>query len=311
MGRPYLLSFFGVTLLVALSSCASSKVPTKHLPASASLGDTWVRPADEMVMLYIPNGEFQMGSSDEELDYAVQQWGTVRTKDSIRAQFEDEQPVHTVALDSFWIDQTEVTNGQYRQCEKARACSSPGTLIYRGSYTRNPYYGDSDHDNFPVLDVNWSQAAKYCEWAGARLPTEAEWEYAARGPEGAVFPWGNEFDGTLLNYCDVGCSFDWAHTAFDDGYNDTAPVGSYPHGASWCGVLDLAGNVQEWVADWYGDYPSSQQVNPLGPSSGDTRVQRGGTWSTTPIYTRNARRNRGDPGSKHWTAGFRCAMDSE
>jgi formylglycine-generating enzyme required for sulfatase activity len=210
---------------------------------------------------------------------------------------DDEKPVHTVALDVFRLDRTEVTNAQYRHCVEAGSCEESS-------------FKDDDKfngDNQPVVGVTWEDARSYCQWAGGRLPTEAEWEYAARGAEGRTFPWGNEFDGTRLNYCDVNCEYDWADGKVDDGYARTAPVGSYPAGANWCGALDLAGNVWEWVADWYGSYPPGRQVNPAGPASGDTRVLRGGSWADEASFARCAYRFGVGPDSRDDGGGFRCA----
>jgi formylglycine-generating enzyme required for sulfatase activity len=269
-----------------------------------SAGETWTRPADGMVMVYVPGGEFKMGSDDGG-DYALQLCSEYRS-DCEREWFEDERPVRTVALDGFWIDRTEVTNGQYRQCVGAGTCDPPPRI---GSYTRDTYYDDSVYDEHPVVWVAWHQAAGYCAWAGARLPTEAEWEYAARGPEGWVFPWGNKFDGTRLNYCDVNCPLDWADETVDDGYADTAPVGSYPGGVSWCGALDMAGNVSEWVADWYDSdyYRRLPPRNPPGPPSGLRRVLRGGSWDLETYRVRSAYRRGPLPGVTLYSWGFRCA----
>lgn len=236
-------------------------------PQGMALGDTWTRPADGMVMVFVPSGEFQMGSEDGD---------------------SDERPVHTVALDAFWLDCTEVTNAQYRQCVAAGACEKS---MYADDAT---YNGDSQ----PVVGVDWNDANGYCQWAGKRLPTEAEWEYAARGPEGSVYPWGNTFDAKKLN----------AEGAAD-GYTNTAPVGSFPDGASWCGVLDLAGNVWEWTADWYGDYPSGPQTNPTGPGSGSSRVLRGGSWADSSLAVRGAYRSWGIPDNWFGSLGFRCARN--
>jgi len=270
-------------------------------------GDTKTRAADGMAMVYVPAGEFEMGSGDGDVDYALRLCNAYRSN-CTKDWFEDEQPMHTVALDGFWIDQTEVTNAQYRRCVEAGTCGPPAE---GGSYTRDTYYGDSIYDDYPVIYVSWHQAEAYCAWAGARLPTEAEWEYAARGSDGRMFPWGNAFDGTWLSYCDLNCGYDWADKTFDDNYADTAPVGNYPIGASWCGALDMAGNVWEWVADWYGGYPSGRQVNPTGPSSETHRVLRGGSWGNTPGGTHSADRHRYTPATMSYLLGFRCAMGPE
>jgi formylglycine-generating enzyme required for sulfatase activity len=244
----------------------STSTPT---PAGPGLGSTWVRPADGMVMVYVPAGEFQMGSTE---------------KDS-------EQPIHTVVLDGFWIGRTEVTNAQYALCVAAGACEPPAKSR---SFARDSYYYDSAYADYPVIRVSWYDAVNYCAWAGGRLPTEAEWEYAARGPEGHVYPWGNDTPNCdLANYS-------------RDCVWDTAAVGSYPADASWCGALDMAGNVSEWVADWYGTYPSGRQENPLGPAAGDSRVVRGGCWFGNQRVARCSYRYGRLTEYSHNYLGFRC-----
>jgi len=276
--------------------------------APAKLGDTWTRLADEMAMVYVPAGEFKMGSDDDGIKYARQLCKEYGGDDAIATcrpvAFADEQPAHTVVLDGFWIDRTEVTNKQYHRCVEAQACTPP---VDSSSYTRKSYYGDSAYDNYPVIWINQQQAADYCQWAGARLPTEAEWEYAARGPEGRIFPWGSTFDGKRLNYCDVNCTGGPNDRSINDGHADTAPVASFPTGVSWCGALDLAGNVREWVADWYGRYPPRQEVNPTGPISGTSRIPRGGCWLDTPDDVRSTNRGENSIDYTRHKVGFRCA----
>ena len=257
-------------------------------PTNPSLGDTWTRPADEMAMVYVPTGEFEMGSTAGNID---------------------EQPVHTVALDGFWIDRTEVANAQYLRCVEAGGCEAPG----RGNYE----FKDPARTDHPKVSVEWSEAEAYCEWAGARLPTEAEWEYAARGPDRREYPWGDEFEGARLNYCDANCPA-WSteqtgsmpDETVDDSYEETAPAGNYPDGASWCGPLDMAGNVGEWVADWHGEYPAERQENPTGPTSGEGRVLRGGSFIGPPNFVRGACRF-GTLFPSSSFIGFRCARDTD
>jgi formylglycine-generating enzyme required for sulfatase activity len=222
--------------------------------------------------------------------------------------FVDELPAHSVTLDAFWIDRTEVTNQQYRRCVETGVCTPP---VDESSYTRPHYYNDDDYADYPVIWVTQTQATAYCEWSGGRLPTEAEWEYAARGPEGNIFPWGNTYDGTKLNYCDINCPLRPKDPRTDDGHAETAPVGSYPAGASWCGALDMAGNVREWVSDWYGQYALDAQVNPTGPAEGDMHIPRGGCWLDTPDNARSTNRGSNAIGYTRHKVGFRCAADLE
>jgi formylglycine-generating enzyme required for sulfatase activity len=159
----------------------------------------------------------------------------------------------------------------------------------------------------PIVCVTWDQAASYCGWVEARLPTEAEWEYAARGPGGGRYPWGDEIDGLRLNYCDVNCELDKRNDAVDDGFARSAPVGSYPDGASWIRALDMADNVWEWTADWYGPYLSERQSDPTGPDTGDRRIARGGSWHTGADHARSALRTYSQPDRSINHVGFRCA----
>ena len=163
--------------------------------------------------------------------------------------------------------------------------------------------------HYPVIWVTQGQAAEYCAWAGGRLPTEAEWEYAARGPESNIFPWGNVFDSTRLNFCDRNCPAGLGNPEADDGYTETAPVGSYQAGVSWCGALDLAGNVREWVSDWYSHYTGDPLTNPTGPSEGDMVIPRGGCWLDGPDNARSTNRGANEIDYTRHKVGFRCAVD--
>lgn len=251
-----------------------------------------ISPTDGKTMVRIPAGEFVMGSKPDERDAAG-----------------DEQPQHKVFVDTFWMDKTETTNAQYRRCVEAGACRPPE---YSFSYTRDRYFDDPTFDNYPVIWVSWDDARAYCEWAGKRLPTEAEWEKAARGPQARRYPWGEEPpDGRLVNLCDANCAFDYRHPDIDDKYADTAPVGSYPAGASPYGLLDMAGNVWEWVADWYSAdyYTWTVQRNPTGPAYGTERVMRGGAWNSWQKDIRATAREKGAPGHIYANVGIRCAQD--
>ena len=264
--------------------------------------ETQIRKADGMVMVYVTGGSFLMGSTEEEIKEAMllchEHYGYCNDW-----YYDREAPQHRVTLDSFWIDQTEVTNAQYRKCVEAGACEPP-IECFRG----DPTFDDSSKADHPVVCVDWYDAQAYCEWAGGRLPTEAEWEYAARGEAGLLYPWGDTFDGTKLNYCDSTCEKSHADDTFTDGYARTAPVGSFTEGVSWCGAYDMAGNVFEWVADWLGDYPEEAQVNPLGPEFGTEKVSRGCSWFYHPARARGAAREALAPEKSFDRLGFRCVV---
>jgi formylglycine-generating enzyme required for sulfatase activity len=256
-----------------------------------------------------------MGSTDKEAEYARALCNEYPHVAGWIDWIDFEQPAHTVALDGFWIDRTEVTNEQFAAFlnEKGNQeeggdtwfdLGDAGSMIEGMDGEFRPKSGYADH---PVSNVSWYGAVAYCQWAGARLPTEAEWEYAARGPERRVFPWGDELDGTLLNYCDASCESEWADESFDDGYPRTAPVWSYPESQSWVGARDMAGNVWEFVADWHGPYSDGRQENPTGPAEGELRAVRGGGFDSDWHAVRGAFRLGVGPTHQSPVLGFRCA----
>jgi eukaryotic-like serine/threonine-protein kinase len=235
---------------------------------------------DGAILIYVPEGDFLMGSLNTDSRSQV-----------------DEKPQHLVTLDAFWIDLTEVTNKQYAACVEAGACKPP---FKSSSTTRESYYGNPEFDAFPVIYMNWEDANAYCSWVGRGLPTEAQWEKAARGTDGRIYPWGNnEPNIDLLN--------------FNENVGDTTKPGNYEAGKSFYGAYDMAGNVWEWVNDRYSQiyYQKSPILNPLGPDAGETRVLRGGAYDTQIQWNRAAERSQGIPPKYYYVyIGFRCALSS-
>jgi formylglycine-generating enzyme required for sulfatase activity len=271
----------------------NGKVPCKFYQDQPNCGMSLIRA-----------GSFEMGSHTDVGRAECQKFAP--NAGCQRSWFENEAPIHPVTLDDFYIDLYEVTNAQYAECEANGPCTPPSDT---GSVTRKSYYGNPEYDDYPVIWVTWEQAKTYCEWREARLPTEAEWEKAARGIEGRLYPWGNSLDGNRANFCDTNCPFDHRSQNYDDGQTDTAAVGSYPNGVSPYSVYDMAGNVWEWVADWYDAnyYSTSPAENPLGPAGGTSRVLRGGAWNVDGGSVRATRRFEGGPATHYYDVGFRCA----
>ena len=261
----------------------TNRPPTRTPDLTPRAGSTRISPVDGMVMSYIPAGTFQMGSD---------------------SHFDNEKPIHSVTLDAFWMDQTEVTNAQYAMCVAAGSCRQPWSL---GSFSNSSYYAEPRYADYPVIYVDWNRARDYCTWAGRELPTEAQWEYAARGGlAGRAFPWGDSNDERLANHCDKNCIHHSITSIISDGYAETAPVGSYPDNGYR--LFDMAGNVWEWAADWFGPYSSAVVTNPSGPISGETRVTRSGSWYNgmweCGVYSREGR----NPAEAYAYIGFRCAL---
>jgi serine/threonine-protein kinase len=261
-----------VTALPTLQPSATPQPTTRPL----GVGSVQVSAVDGMEMVYVPAGEFIMGANDRE---------------------DDEKPQHNVYLDAFWIDRTEVTTRMYGLCVQAGACKPPVSNV---SSKQSAYFGNPDFDAYPVIFVTWKQANDYCTWAGRHLPTEAEWEKAARGTKGYITPWGdNSPSSDQVNY--------------NGNVGDTSRVGSYPKGASVYGALDMAGNVWEWVTDWYSSKAYAQAVyeNPTGPQEGTRRVLRGGSWYYPLNDIRAANRFSASDNTTLNDVGFRCMLPAE
>jgi eukaryotic-like serine/threonine-protein kinase len=221
-----------------------------------------------VIMRLVPAGEFTMGSDTGD---------------------DAEKLTHTVYLDDFYMDIYEVTNALYKTCVDAGECTLPRRT---SSYTRDSYYGNPAFDNYPVIYVDWNQAKAYCKWRGARLPSEAEWEKAARGTDGRTYPSGENINSALESY----------------GRSDTDVVGSYPNSISPYGLYDMAGNVSEWTDSWYDAYPGNTVTNWAYGTK--YRVLRGASWFNTVNVRRVSYRGWADPGNSNLNFGFRCASSS-
>jgi formylglycine-generating enzyme required for sulfatase activity len=214
-------------------------IPGSNMPPSnPTAGQEWTNPKDGSVLIWVPSGTFQMGTNDFPGTYLG--------------------PVHSVTLSGFWMGKYEVTVGQYRAF-----CTATGRLMP----TATPSWGWID--SHPMVYVDWNDAVAYGTWSGLKLPTEAQWEYAASGGDGRKWPWGNTWDGSRC-----------ANSVNPNSLSSTKPVGSYPSGVSPFGMLDMAGNVGEWCGDWSGPYGSGNATNPTGPSSGTSKTVRGGSWDS-------------------------------
>ena len=225
-------------------------------------------PPDGMVL--VPAGTFVMGASNGA---------------------DDENPAHEIDLAQFYLDVTEVTNAQFNEFVSATGFETEAESVGSSKIWRDEW--GNGEDGHPVVRVSWADANAFCTWKGKRLPTEEEWEKAARGSDGRAYPWGNDYDAALVN-------------GKDSGLRSPVPVGSYPAGASPFGVLDMAGNVREWTADpAYDPYPGNTVGSPY--YGDEFRVLRGGGWFDAAADLRTPRRNPTSPSAANWDIGFRCA----
>ncbi len=310
------LFFVLLALSLSLAACGGGKdaeptpipvdtaVPTVEIVDNESAdavaedtesGTERVSPVDGMVQVFIPAGSFRMGALDAN-------------------SAPDEIPDHQVTMSAFWMDKLEITNSMYMICVQAGACEPP---VEFKSEKHDTYFNTDEFADFPVLFVTWGYAEDYCSWAGKRLPTEAEWERAARGDDFRNFPWGDERPGST-------------QANFNYSIRDVTRVGSFPAGASPYGVLDMSGNVWEWVSDFYDAnyYSSSVAANPTGPlaavGNGHRHVIRGGSYQDVEKDIRVASRGFASgpnpdasnmdsveySGESSYKIGFRCASDN-
>jgi formylglycine-generating enzyme required for sulfatase activity len=259
--------------------------------AGTKVGDAATNPKDGAALVWVPAGDFSMGTSKEDVARLLKE------RPSWTAEgFIGEAPRHTVYLDGYWIYKHEVTVAQYRAF-----CTAT-----KRAFPEQPKWSK---ESFPVLNVSWFDARAYAAWAGAALPTEAQWEKAARGGDGRVYPWGSTWDQEK-------CNSITDHHEAGGGLKGMrcAPVGSYPASASPYGAQDMAGNAWEWCADWYDPqyYKASPRKNPEGPDTGEMKVLRGGSWGSSSITVRCSTRLMEAPDlTYHDCGGFRCVVPAE
>jgi formylglycine-generating enzyme required for sulfatase activity len=285
---------------------------TPEPPKNPQAGDVWMNPKDGAEMVFVWEGEFTMGPSDAEIAALLKECPNAQAE-----LFADEKPQFRAHLPGYWMDKCEVTVAQYRKFCQETAREMPEA----------PKWGWQD--NHPIVNVTWDDAVAYAKWAGKRLPTEMEWEKAARGTDGREYPWGSQwpppagsgnFADEAFTRREPGVARDMTELGFpplsgyDDGYAYTAPVGEFPGGASPFGALDMAGNVWEWCAGWYDKdaYKRYAKGDLKPPASGTRLVLRGGSWyDVYPWYYRCAFRGSCNPDFRFSDlVGYRCARDA-
>lgn len=307
-------------------------------------GETIVSERDGSMMIVIPASRFWMGNETSHEDLAnkappgkpLYPYHILIARAEKAWRLEEERPLREVKVKAFAIDRTEVSNAQYRlfldwvEANGDATVRHPDQPVGKSHTPRywkayNPLMSDTtsarltpfEKDTFmapdrPVVGVDWFDAYAFAKWAGKRLPSEAEWEFAARGTDGRLWPWGNEWSWGLCNIGGDKTGFDTRYKTKDrDGFVYSAPVGWFPDSASPFGCLDMAGNVAEWCADWYSEnaYKTASDHDPQGPQRGEYRSIRGGSSQSVPSEARCSARSYQEPGFRKFTLGFRCARD--
>lgn len=298
------VQFAGALLLGAVAPLATSSAAETSAPSErAQTGGVVQLRAPGPRMIFVPRSEFVMGSSPTDVIDAAIECGPAafgeRCKDTV---FANEMPQHRVTLSAYWLDRTEVTVAEYGRCVAVGRCQP---IPYAEGAAR---FAKPD---YPVSLVTWDEAREYCAFRGARLPTEAEFERAARGVGARRYPWGRFYNSHAANHGRIGI----VNSDPSDGYEELAPVGSFPAGRTPDGFLDLAGNVAEWVHDrYFPSYPVGNAVDPQGPNqagaAGSARVVRGGHFATAAPWLRGASRSAAEPGTRRPYIGFRCARSA-
>ncbi len=281
-------------ILFAVWSCASSAAPNANPNANAPSNiTTRVSATDGKTMVLVPAGEFQMGTSNSQLAFLEKDWGL---KPSAVA---NEVPTFKLSLPAFYIDQTTVTNAEYKKFIEANPNYAvpfvDENVVAASNWDKTTRSFPANRGNYPVVLVTWRDAVAYCQWAGKRLPTEAEWEKAARGTDGRIWPWGNQWDATKAN-------------SNQQENVDIAPVGKFTAGASPYGALDMVGNVWQWTSTLDKPYPYVATDGREDANASSLRITRGGAWGFGPSIDRTSLRNRFESDGASASIGFRCAQ---
>ncbi|MBI9043569.1 MAG: formylglycine-generating enzyme family protein [Anaerolineaceae bacterium] len=328
----------GLTLIADITKIAkevyttqTAQIPEATQTLSYKPGDTRISAVDGMVMVYIPAGNATLGSDETRIAWAAAECVRLNNGYSMPGctipDLMHETPVHIIFQEAFWMDKTEVTNVMFSKFIKDTGYQTDAETwkfsysLYKKDWrpTKNAHWamplgedsGIAGREDHPVVNISWNDAWSYCQWAGRRLPTEVEWEYAAGGPDGFMFPWGDDpsYQGRT-NMADVRIKFnvDLSNPDIDDGYLYTAPPGNFPDGASPFGVLDMAGNVREWIYDGFAPYHSSADYsdNHFNEIESNQGITRGGSFASLPIDLRVASRKESDPLQGYSDLGFRC-----
>ena len=271
---------------VTVSPTTSATAPTPSSDTASPDQAAGKERTDEhgVAQVWVPAGTFLMGTDETDLP------GELAAPDWARFELASERPQHEVALSSgYWIDKTEVTNAAFQAFvdaggyqDRALWSDAGWTWLAGRDATALPAACVDAEPDQPRVCITWYESEAYAAWCGGALPTEAQWEYAARGPSSRIFPWGDEWDASKANVVD------------SDGLTK---VGAYPDGASWVSAVDMAGNAMEWVADWYSAAYYKQEVrdDPTGPDKGPKKVEKGGWWGAVPYVARAAYRHFEDP----------------
>jgi formylglycine-generating enzyme required for sulfatase activity len=320
MSRLSRITAIVVFLLYSVFALADNHAVLSALQPSATPPGAERIDAHGIRQVWVPAGCFLMGSTREQVKDAYDTCRRTWERMCLWQEYEAEIPQRQVCLThGYWIDTYEVTVTAFQRFVAAQGYATRSYWSDAGWLWKGNYTGPNDRGcptellkpDYPRTCITWYEADAYARWRGGRLPSEAEWEYAARNTDGRLYPWGNDFDSARLNYCDNMCPNAWRDKHDTDGFARTAPVGSFESGQSWVGAYDMAGNVWEWTSEWYdaGYHLRDNAIDPLAPNKGIEKVLRGGSWNMPGLFSRTAYRDGVLPDSWSSIIGFRVISD--